>query len=136
MTSIALVLSPKSDESRALIRDRIQANLLGGGVGFVFVLLHEPTVVLFSIGVVLTVLLSRQLKIYKTVRSALVAFVIITIPAYPETRAVIAVERLACVVIGCVIALLVTLLADYLLARYASTALERPARVETRSDEA
>lgn len=117
MTSIALVLSPKSAESKSLLADRIKANILGGLVGFSIMIVHEPTILLFCLGAVLTILLSRQLKIYRTVRSALVPLVVVMIPAYHEARTIVALERMSCVVIGCVIALLTTLLFDYMLSR-------------------
>jgi uncharacterized membrane protein YccC len=117
MTSIALVLSPKSAESKSLLVDRIKANILGGLIGFSIMIVHEPTIVLFCLGAVLTILLSRQLKIYRTVRTALVPLVIIMIPAYREARTIVALERMSCVIIGCVIAFLVTILFDYILSR-------------------
>ena len=117
MTSIALVLSPKSAESQTLIYDRIKANLLGAAVGYVALVVHEPIPVPFFAGVVLVVFLSRRLSIYPTVRTALVAFAILVVPEYEESRTVIALERMVCVGIGCLIALATTLLADLLLTR-------------------
>jgi len=136
MTSIALVLSPKSAESKSLLVDRIKANVLGGLVGFSIMIVHEPTIVLFCLGAVLTILLSRQLKIYRTVRSALVPLVIIMIPAYHEARAIVALERMSCVVIGCVIALLVTILFDFILSRISLPAPAGFAGEKQETDEA
>ena len=117
MTSIALVLSPESAESKSLLVERIKANVLGGLVGFSIMIVHEPTIYLFCLGTVLTILLSRQMRIYRTVRSALVPLVVIMIPDYHEARTVVALERMACVVIGCTIALATTLLFDFILAK-------------------
>lgn len=100
-----------------VISDGIQANIQGALVGFFMMLIHEPAVVLFCLGTVLTILLRRHLKIYRTVRSALVASVFITVPPYQELRKIIALERMVCVIIGCIIALLITLLFDYILAK-------------------
>lgn len=136
MTSIALVLTPKSEESRALIYGRIKANILGSLVGFVIMLIHEPNIILFCAGAVAAILLSKYLKVYKTVRSAMVALVMIMIPSYQEPRAAVAIERIVCVVVGCAIAFLVTLLFDFLLAKSAEGAALDAGPGKADSDEA
>lgn len=136
MSSIALVLSPKSAESKSLLVDRIKANILGGLIGFSIMIVHEPTILLFCLGTVLTILLSRLLKIYRTVRSALVPLVIVMIPAYQEARTIVALERISCVVIGCLIALLTTLLFDYILLNISTPAPEGFAGRKPETDEA
>jgi uncharacterized membrane protein YccC len=130
MTSIALVLTPKSEESIALIYGRITANILGSLVGFVIMLIHEPNIYLFCFGAVATVLLSKYLKVYTTVRSAVAALVLIMIPAYHEPRTMMAIERILCVIVGCVIALLVTILFDLLIAGLMGGALQKTAHGE------
>ncbi len=115
MTSIALVLTPKSEESRALIYARIRANILGSLVGFVIMLIHEPNIVLFCVGAVATILLCKALRMYATVRSAVVALIIIMVPVYSDAHTRIALERMICVITGCVVALLVTVFFDVLI---------------------
>jgi uncharacterized membrane protein YccC len=136
MTSIAFVMSPKSDESRALIYGRIKANILGAVIGFAVMLIELPTVVLLGIGIVFTIFLTRHFKLYKTVRSALVALVIIIVPAYSEPHTSVALERAVCVLIGCVIALLVTFVFDSLISKYIPYNFETKAYAKPSSDEA
>ena len=50
-------------------------------------------------------------------RSALVAFVIIMIPVYEGSRVMIAFERLECVIIGCAIVWMITVLVDTVIDR-------------------
>jgi|WetSurMetagenome_2_1015567.scaffolds.fasta_scaffold896002_1 uncharacterized membrane protein YccC len=126
MTSIALVLSVKSSESKKLIYDRIKANVLGAVVGGLLMLVPLPDSVLFCAGVCCTVFCCKYLGIYPVVRTALVALVIVMIPAYEEGRMIVAVERVSCVAIGCLIALAVTWLFDFLLGKIAAPE-EKPA---------
>jgi uncharacterized membrane protein YccC len=136
MTSIALVLTPKSDGSKSLINDRIRANILGAMVGFLIMIIREPTIYLFCLGTVLTIVISKYLNIYRTVRSSLVALVIIMIPVYHDPRATVAMERLFCVIIGCVIALLITLLFDFILSKTSQPAPTGFARGKPDADDA
>ena len=136
MTSIAFVMAPKSDDSKALIYDRIKANILGSIVGFALMTIpFLPAVALLCGGIVLTILLSRALKIYKTVRSALVALVIIMIPSYHDPGTIIALERMLCVIMGCLIALSVTVLFDYAISKYGPQIFETGTSIKS-SDEA
>ena len=117
MNSIALVLSPIREESNVLIADRILANMLGAAVASILMLYDNPNIILGCIGIVITIILSKILNIYRTVRTAVVTLVIIMVPVYEGSRIMIAFERLFCVIIGCVIALIITLLADALIHR-------------------
>jgi uncharacterized membrane protein YccC len=126
MTSIALVLSVKSSDSQKLIYDRIKANVLGAAVGGVLMPVPLPDFLLFCAAVCCTVLGCKYLGIYPTVRTALVALVVVMIPPYEEGRTMVAVERVSCVAIGCLIALAVTWLFDLLLGKKAAPE-EKPA---------
>ncbi len=117
MTSIALVLSVKSSESKKSIYGRIKANVLGAAVGGILMLVPLPDFVLFCAGVCCTVFCCKYLGIYSVVRTALVALVIVMIPAYEEGRTIAAVERVSCVAIGCLIAFAVTWLFDCILGK-------------------
>jgi len=126
MTSIALVLSVKSPDSKKLIYDRIKANVLGAAVGGVLMPVPLPDFLLFCTGVCCTVLGCKYLGIYPIVRTALVALVIVMLPSYEEGRTIVAAERVSCVAIGCLIALAVTWLFDRILGKIAA-AKEKPA---------
>ena len=115
MTSISLVLTPKSEQSRALIYSRIKANLLGAFTGLLLLMIHKPGIIVFCLAAILTILLSNVFNIMDSVRSALVALIVIMIPEYRESSYVVALERVVCVVTGCVIALIVTYLFDFIL---------------------
>jgi uncharacterized membrane protein YccC len=115
MTSVSLVLTPRSEHSRALIYSRIKANLLGVFTGLLIMMIHKPGIIVFCVGAVLAILLSRMFNIMDSVRSALVALIVIMIPEYRESSYVVALERVVCVITGCVIALIVTYLFDFVL---------------------
>ena len=117
MSSIALVISPKSAESKVLVFDRVRANIIGAAVASLLLLFFDPNMTLCCFGILLTIMVSKVLKVYKTVRSALVTFVIIMIPAYEGSRVMIALDRLFCVIIGCAIALTITFLVDTIIDR-------------------
>jgi uncharacterized membrane protein YccC len=115
MTSVSLVLTPRSEQSRALIYNRIKANLMGAFTGLLIMMVHKPGIAVFCLGAVLTILLSNMFNIMDSVRSALVALIVIMIPEYRESSYVVALERVVCVITGCVIAFFVTYLFDFIL---------------------
>lgn len=120
MTSIALVLSPKSIKSRALIYDRIKANILGVVIGFIVLVVHHPNIFTFCLGSIALILLSNYLKTLTTIRSSLIALVVVVIPEIHKTvpGLTVALDRIVCVIAGCIIALVVTILFDELISLY------------------
>ena len=114
MTSIALVLSPKSDKSRLLIYDRIKANLLGVLVGFLVLVIHRPNVLMFCLGAVVLILVSNYLRYLTSIRSSLVALVVVVIPEIDKTGHYykVALDRIIAVIAGCIIALAVSIVFD------------------------
>ncbi len=114
MTSIALVLSPKSDKSRLLIYDRIKANLLGVLVGFIVLVAHRPNILMFCLGAVVLILISNFLRYLTCIRSSLVALVVVVIPEIDKTGHDyrIALDRITAVIAGCIIALAVSVVFD------------------------
>jgi hypothetical protein len=57
-------------------------------------------------------------------------------PVYHEVRTIVALERMSCVIIGCVIALLVTIVFDYILSRISPPAPGQFAGRRPETDEA
>ncbi|ALL05937.1 hypothetical protein AQ505_10790 [Pedobacter sp. PACM 27299] len=115
LVSVVVALSP--DNSNTLAYDRMKANLLGCTVGLCLYPIHISYLLILCLGVTLTIALGLAFRITQTLRSALAALVIVTIQEQLEKHWYIAVERVGCVVAGCLVALLVTMFFNMLLAR-------------------
>ena len=115
MVSVVLALSP--DNSNRAAFDRITANLLGCGVGLGLTPLHLPELAGLCLGVGFTILIGIAINLPAALRSALAALIIVTINEQKQGRWV-PVERVVCVVAGCLVALLVSLLVNRIVGRY------------------
>jgi uncharacterized membrane protein YgaE (UPF0421/DUF939 family) len=113
IVSVVIVLSP--DHSTTQAYNRIKANILGCAVGICLYPIHLPNLVILCTGVILTICIGLALNINDALRSALAGFVIVTIQQEQSKRWYVAVERVMCVVSGCVIALLITILFSLIL---------------------
>jgi uncharacterized membrane protein YgaE (UPF0421/DUF939 family) len=110
MISTVLVIAPDSKGSNQLAFDRMKANILGSSIGLLLFLIHQPNLFLISIAVMLTILVGTLLKLNTALRSALAAVVIVMIHEEGKNSTWhIAIERMACTIIGCLIGLLITL---------------------------
>jgi len=110
MISVVLVIAPNSKDSNRLAFDRIKANILGSSVGLSLFLIRIPNLFLICIGVMLTIVIGVFLKLHAALRPALAALVIIMIHEEGQNSTWrIALERMGCVIIGCIIGLLITL---------------------------
>jgi uncharacterized membrane protein YgaE (UPF0421/DUF939 family) len=110
MISVVLVIAPNSKDSNQLAFDRIKANILGSSVGLLLFLIRIPNLFLICIGVMLTIAIGIFLKLNSALRSALSALVIVMIHEEGKSSTWhIALERMGCVIIGCIIGLLITL---------------------------
>jgi len=67
---------------------------------------------MLCVGVVMTICIGIAFKVTHTLRSALAALVIVTIQEELEKHWYIALERVICVVAGCLVALMVTMLCN------------------------
>ncbi|ADF54797.1 FUSC family protein [Zunongwangia profunda] len=106
--SCLLVFSQENDRELAL--NRIKANFLGSFVGLAVYFLPIPQVVMFCLGVALTISLGIFLKIEPTIRSALAAVIIVIINEdKADTAWVVALQRAGCVLLGCLIALTISM---------------------------
>jgi uncharacterized membrane protein YgaE (UPF0421/DUF939 family) len=107
---VSVVLATSLDRSTDQAYDRIKANTLGCIVGASLYPVELPELLIICIGVVIIVFLAIGFKITSTLRSALAALIIITLQVEKTKHWYIALDRVVCVVAGCVVALLLTLL--------------------------
>lgn len=112
IVSVVLAISP--DKSNRQAYDRMKANLLGCTVGMGLYFLHLPSLLTLCLGVCLVILAGNALKIPTALRSALAALVIVTIRERAGGQWFLPIERVICVVIGCLVALLLSLLFNLL----------------------
>jgi uncharacterized membrane protein YgaE (UPF0421/DUF939 family) len=108
IVSFVLVLSP--DKSNRLAYDRIKANTLGCAIGISLYPLKLPEILILCLGVALTIVVEIALGITTTLRTALASLVIIILQQEQTKHWYIALERVICVVAGCTVALLITIL--------------------------
>jgi uncharacterized membrane protein YccC len=97
--------------------DRITANLIGCAVGLALFPIPLPVWLELCLGIVLTIVIGSALKKTEALRSTLAAVVIVLLNERENRQWYLPLERVVCVVAGCVVALLVTLLFT-LIARY------------------
>ena len=110
MISTVLVIAPDGKNSNQLAIDRMKANILGSAIGLLLFLIHQPNLFLISIAVILTIIIGTVLKLNTALRSALAAVVIVMIHEEGQSSTWhIALERMGCVIIGCMIGLLITI---------------------------
>jgi len=112
LVSVVLALSPDNSNSQAI--GRMVANLLGCGVGLCIYPIHLPGVVLLCLGVILVIGMAFSLKLTANLRSALSAIVIVMLQEEKVKHWYVPMERVLCVITGCVVALLLTLLFNLL----------------------
>jgi len=112
LVSVALATSVDSNNNQAY--DRIKANILGCTVGICLYPIQLPELLLICIGISITIFLGIGLKISSTIRSALAGLIIVTLQVEQTKHWYIALERVVCVVAGCVIALMITLVFNWL----------------------
>jgi uncharacterized membrane protein YgaE (UPF0421/DUF939 family) len=108
LVSVVIAISPDNSNQQAY--DRMKANLLGCAVGMGLYFLHLPSLLALCLGVLLTIFFGTALKIPTALRSALAALVIVTIREKAGGQWFLPIERVICVVIGCLVALLLSLL--------------------------
>jgi uncharacterized membrane protein YgaE (UPF0421/DUF939 family) len=110
IVSLVLVIAPDGKNSNRLAFDRMKANVLGSSIGLLLFLIHQPNLLLICIGVTLTIVIGIFLKLNAALRSSLSALVIVMIHEAQENSTWhIAVERMGCVMVGCIIGLLITI---------------------------
>lgn len=106
---VSVALATDADNDNKLALERMEANLLGGLVGLLLYFLPLPDLLLICIGVAVTIILGRLLKLDVSLRSAIAALVIIFTREEYSKSWTIALERVGCVLIGCLVAMALTL---------------------------
>jgi uncharacterized membrane protein YgaE (UPF0421/DUF939 family) len=107
---VSVVLAQAEDNGNKQAYNRIKANVLGCAVGLCLYPLQWPNLLILCMGVALTIYIGIALNFKDSLRSALAAFIIVTIQVDQGKHWFIALERVMCVVAGCMVALLITLM--------------------------
>lgn len=107
VVSVVVAISP--DNSPQLAVDRMKANLLGCAIGFALFFIHAPNLLMLCLGVILVIISGLALQLQGSIRSALAAIVVLMVDSTHAHDWKLALGRLSCVIIGCLIALLVTI---------------------------
>jgi uncharacterized membrane protein YgaE (UPF0421/DUF939 family) len=111
--SVMLVLTPDNNEALPLAVTRIKANLIGGAVSTLCLVIAPTNAISISAAIVITIICCYFLKLMSGSRAAIAAVIIIMMhglqfsePEFWKTT----LERVVAVIAGCAIGLLVTLL--------------------------
>ena len=110
IVSVLLVLAPGHHDSVQLALARIWANAIGAAVGLAFFLVPVPAVVALCGGVVATIGICHFFALGGPTRTALAALVIVFIQQSEAQDWTVALERVGSVLLGCLVALALTLL--------------------------
>lgn len=108
--SVLLVLAPDHNDSNRLAMDRMKANIIGSIAGLVSYLFiaHFPTLLVLSGAVIVNIIICYMLGLENTTRSALAALVIVLIQEKENSSWLAGFERMGCVIVGCLIAIIIT----------------------------
>lgn len=106
LISVVVVFTP--DNSNQLAYDRIKSNFLGASIGLSLSYLPIGQLYLLLLGLAITILVAFSLKLDKTIRPALAAIVIVLFENQTDASWLIPLERVLCVTLGCLVALLIT----------------------------
>ncbi|MCL9770344.1 FUSC family protein [Flavobacterium sp. HXWNR69] len=109
LLSIILVISPEAKDAKRLSIERFKSNLIGSILGLVCFIIHEPNLYLMLIGIIITVIICYGFNLMNVARTAMVAFIIVTISEQTQLTWLAAVYRFTSVTVGCFIGLSVTL---------------------------
>jgi uncharacterized membrane protein YgaE (UPF0421/DUF939 family) len=115
MVSVSISLSMDNSTDQAY--NFMKSNVLGCAVGITLYPLHLPVFLILSIGIVLTICIGIALNITETIRSALVSLGIVIVREEQEKHWFIALERVTCIIAGCLVGLLVTVFFSFIMQR-------------------
>lgn len=107
MISVAIVFSV--EHSNNLAYDRMKANILGSVAGFGLYFIPANNLVLILLGIIVVISLGTLFKLGNAIRTALAALIIVIVKQGIEKEWWVALSRVICVVVGCVVALIITL---------------------------
>jgi uncharacterized membrane protein YgaE (UPF0421/DUF939 family) len=106
---ISVALSTSIDHSNTLAFNYMKANFLGGLVGLALYFIPIPGILLICTGITVTILLGNLFKLETSLRAALAALVVVFLNEEHTKNWQIALQRVTCVLIGCFVALGITL---------------------------
>jgi uncharacterized membrane protein YgaE (UPF0421/DUF939 family) len=106
LVSVVLVISPEND--RKLAYTRMEGNFLGSAIGLLVFFLPLPTVFILCLGISLTIITGLLLKLTASVRTAVAATIIVLFQEESAHSWIVAVQRVACVVLGCIVGFIIT----------------------------
>jgi uncharacterized membrane protein YgaE (UPF0421/DUF939 family) len=104
--SVALVVSPENDKKLAYLR--IEGNVLGSFIGLLVFFIPLPTIILLCLGISLTIIIGLALNLDMSVRTAVAATIIVLFQEQSAHRWDIALERVGCVLTGCIVGFIIT----------------------------
>lgn len=107
MMSVALVFTVENNNELAY--DRMKANILGSTIGFILHFISLNSLLLIIIGISVVIYLGTILRLGNATRTALAALIIVVVKQGIDKESWVALSRMICVVVGCLVALVVTL---------------------------
>jgi uncharacterized membrane protein YgaE (UPF0421/DUF939 family) len=117
IVSVLLVLSPDFSDSLKLAFDRIKANLIGASLGLVAYLVRPPDLLSLGASILGTILVCAFFRLGNVTRTALAAVVIVLIQEKERNNWNLGLQRMAAVVIGSLVGLVLSVVFRNLLAR-------------------
>lgn len=108
LISVVLVVSPENDKKLAYLR--IEGNFLGSAIGLLLFFVPLPTIIILCLGVAFTIILGFLLKLHASVRTAVAANIIVLFQEKEAHNWKIALDRVGCVLVGCAIGFIITVL--------------------------
>jgi uncharacterized membrane protein YccC len=108
LVSVGLVLSPDSAEALPLALTRIKANVLGGLSGFLCLILGPARPLTIGLAMLVAIASCHFSKAMSSSRSALAAVIIVMLHGPQGHSWSVALERIVSVIVGCLLALVVT----------------------------
>lgn len=115
LISIVLVITPDDKEATKIAIDRTKSNLIGSATGILFYFTNLPQMWSMLLGIITSVAICRLFNILSVARTAMVAMIIVVVHEQQLKSYIAALDRFACVTIGCIIGLIVTLITSYLI---------------------
>jgi len=115
LLSILLVITPEDKDAKRLSIERMKANLIGSCVALILFLIHRPNLFIILIGVMAIIVICYGFNLLNVARTAMATLIIVLIYEQETTSWLGAVERLVCVVTGCLIGLGITLSTAWLI---------------------
>jgi uncharacterized membrane protein YgaE (UPF0421/DUF939 family) len=114
---ISVVIGLSFDNTHKHAIDRIIANILGCFVGLIMYIIPLPYLFQLFVGITLIILIGCKFNIADTIRSALAAFLIVTLQNKNSDLWLLPIERVLCVMTGCLVALLLNIFFNIILTK-------------------